>query len=479
MKSIITKKKVGCLVLSGVLLALNFSLGTSSAKVYKLPGFKIPQFAIPKKHEIIKCKRSKTKNFIVMISDGCGYNHIDAASYYQNGKAGTQIYEQFPLRCAMSTFSQGSYNYKLAWESFGYVMAGPTDSAAASTAISTGTKTYDSAIGVDSRGLPVKNIAERAEELGKSTGVVTSVQISHATPAGFIAHNTSRSNYMDIAKEMIISSKTDVIMGAGNPWFDNNGIKLNIPNSFDFVGGESVWEGLGNGTLEVADSDGDRASDKWKLVQTKSEFQNLKSGIAPKRVLGVAEVYSTLQQARSGDTNATAYAVPLNENVPSLADMTSGALNVLDDNENGFLLMIEGGAVDWASHSNQSGRMIEEEISFNMAVDTVVDWVKNNSSWEETLLIVTGDHETGYLTGPSSDPDWKPIVNNGIAIMPDMYWNSSSHTNSLVPFFAKGADTRFFLEHMNKSDFVRGKYIDNTDIAKVIFQLLDLSILNY
>jgi alkaline phosphatase len=82
--------------------------------------------------------------------------------------------------------------------------------------------------------------------------------------------------------------------------------------------------------------------------------------------------------------------------------MTSAAINVLDNNPDGFFLMIEGGAADWASHANQSGRVIEEQIAFEKAIETVIEWVNKNSTWDDTLLIVTSDHETGYITGPDS-----------------------------------------------------------------------------
>jgi alkaline phosphatase len=137
-------------------------------------------------------------------------------------------------------------------------------------------------------------------------------------------------------------------------------------------------------------------------------------------------------------------------------------------------MMIEGGAVDWAGHANQSGRLIEEQADFDMAVDAVLAWVRANSNWGETLLIVTGDHETGYLTGPMdpANPAWSPVVNNGAGKLPGMQWNFNEHTNQLVPFFAKGDDGRWFKKAADQSDPVWGAYIDNTEIAQVIFQLL-------
>lgn len=455
------KSFINCLRKTVVSLILTSSLLFSAA---------IPNLALAKGPVV--SDKPVTKNVIVMISDGCGYNHIDAASMYQYGKTGTQVYEYFPFKYAMSTFSVGSYDSNQAWTSFDYVKVGATDSAAAATAMSTGVKTYDEAIGVDKNGNPLRNIAQRAEEMGKATGVVTSVEFSHATPAGFVAHNANRDNYEEIAQEMILSSATDVIMGAGHPWFDNNGHPKTTPNTFKYVGGQFTWDGLVNGSLSVADADGDGIADPWTLIQERDKFQKLMSGETPRRVCGVAQAHTTLQQARSGDGKAAPFAVPLNESVPTLAEMTIGALNVLDNDPDGFFLMVEGGAVDWAGHANQSGRVIEEEIEFNKAVEAVVNWVHKNSNWGKTLLIVTGDHETGYLTGPGSNPTWKPLVNNGAGNLPGMQWNSGNHTNSLVPLFAKGDAARFLKKYADQFDPVRGKYIDNTEIAKIIYEII-------
>ena len=345
------------------------------------------------------------KNIVVMISDGCGYNQVDAASLYQYGKTGVQIYEHFPVKLAMATFMDlGSYDPEKAWEDFEYVATGATDSAAAATAMSAGEKTYNGAIGVDADGFPLEHAIERAEKLGLATGVVTSVEWSHATPAGFVAHNVSRSNYAAIAQEMVYDSAVDVIMGCGHPWYNADGNPKDIPNTFQYVGGETTWDDLVAG-IAGGDADGDGREDPWTLIQTREEFQALMTGSTPDRILGTAQVYKTLQEERSGDDKADPYVEPLIDTVPTLEEMTKAALNILDNDPDGFFLMVEGGAVDWAGHGNESGRVIEEEIDFNRSVEAVVEWVSRNSNWGETLVIVTGDHETGYLAGPGSDPD--------------------------------------------------------------------------
>jgi alkaline phosphatase len=281
-----------------------------------------------------------------------------------------------------------------------------------------------------------------------------------------------RDNYEDIGQEMLNVSAVDVIMGTGHPWYDNNGTLKATPNTYKYVGGQTTWDALVAGTAG-GDADDDGVADPWTLIQTRAEFQALMSGPTPKRVLGTAQVYQTLQQGRSGDAFADPYVVPQTETVPTLTEMSLAALNILSKNPQGLYLVIEGGAVDWASHSNQSGRMIEEAIEFERAVEAVVDWVHENSTWGETLLIITSDHETGYLWGLGSDPNWMPIVNNGAGNLPGMQWNSTNHTNSLVALSAKGDAARRFRKYADGYDPVRGRYLDNTELAKIVFWAMD------
>jgi alkaline phosphatase len=416
-----------------------------------------------------------------MISDGSGFNHSEAASYYRYGENGRLIFNRFFFNYAMSTYAAydegdscygNEYDPELAWSAFDYVKGCATDSAAAATAMSTGVKTYGGAIGVDLDGWPLEHALEFAEEMGKATGVVTSVEWSHATPAGFVAHNVSRSNYAEIAQEMVYDSAVDVIMGCGHPWYDADGWPQDTPNTFKYVGGEDTWNDLVASTAG-GDADGDGVDDPWLLIEERAEFQALAKGPTPTRVIGTAQVYQTLQQERGGDGYADPYAVPFIETVPTLAEMTEAALNILDEDPDGLFLMVEGGAIDWASHDNQDGRMIEEQIDFENAVKAVVRWVRKNSNWRETLLIITSDHETGYLTGPGSDPTWEPIVNNGAGNLPGMEWHSRSHTNRLVPLFARGRAAWMLRRYADQDDPVYGPYVDNTELAMVIFRAID------
>ncbi len=417
-------------------------------------------------------KAPRPLNIILMITDGCGYNCFDLASLYQNGQTGTQVYDSFPVQFPVSTYSASStpYDPQKAWATFEFVLSDPTDSAAAATAMATGVKTNDDTICLDPEGKKLTSIVEVAEEFGKKTGVITSVNYCHATPAAFLTHAANRYMYEDIARKIINESTADVIMGCGHPYYDRSGRPVEEPN-FRYVGDQETWEALLRGDI-LTDSDMDGHPDPWTVIETVEGFRALIEGQTPNRVFGIAPIYRTLQQERDGDGQADPYAVPLVQTVPTLSEMVSGTLNVLDDDPDGFFLMIEGGAIDWACEDNQKGRLIEEQISFNQAVEVVVDWIETHSRWEDTLLIVTSDHETGYITGPGSGKNWKPLVNNGKGKVPIMEWHHDYHTNSLVPLYAKGYGSDRFAALADEKDPVRGLYLDNTEIGLLMIEVL-------
>ena len=118
-----------------------------------------------------------------------------------------------------------------------------------------------------------------------------------------------------------------------------------------------------------------------------------------------------------------------------------------------------------------SARNIEETIDFNEAVEATVDWVEKNSSWDETLVIVTADHETGCLAGPGADPLWTEMT--GVAGQtPAHGYYSGSHTNMLVPVYAKGAGAEQIAVRSTLEDPVLGRYLDNTDLAQIQMELV-------
>lgn len=409
---------------------------------------------------------------ILMIADGGGYEHFRAVSRFLAGEDEGLVCHTFPVKFAVSTFSAKGMGYdpRAAETNANYVKLFPTDSAAAATAMATGCKTADRALGVDVEGRALSNAVEMAVAHGRAAGLVTTVPLSHATPAGFAAHCAERNSYAEIARDMITKSPLSVLMGGGHPDFDGDGASRQIRN-YDYVGGSELWE-----RLQKKGKMGDLGV--WTILEDLSSFMALSTGAAPARVLGVAPVLRTLQQDRrpgrdwngDGKTDAADVAVappfgdPLVKSVPTLALMTEGALRVLNTSTNGFFLMIEGGAADWASHNNQAGRMIEELADFHAAIETVCRWVESHGGWDETLLIVTADHETGYL-----DVEHGPAEKGR---MPVVKWGQKEHTNQLVPLFARGCYSDRLAPRVRGTDPRHGPYIDNTDIGRVLLDAL-------
>ncbi len=450
----------------GLALVLSASLLAGQAFGWSENCFWPSPWQKPKPHQ------PRVKNIVILIGDGMGYNQVEAGNYWAYGFPRSAVYQRFSRQFGMSTYSANNpdgYDPAQAWTVFDYILNAPTDSASAATAMSTGVKNYDGTIGVDVDYQPLVHLMAKAERAGKATGVVTSVEFSHATPAAFVAHNESRNNYTALALEMIRDSATDVVIGCGHPEFDDNGQPRANP-SFSYIGADS-WDILVNG-VPCADADGNGSPDAWTLVEDVRDFKRLTRGQTPKRVCGVPRVYSTLQQSRGGDAYADPFVVPLTRNLPTLAELSVGALNVLDADKDGFVVMIEGGAIDWAGHANQSGRLIEEQLSFNETVEAVLRYLQQSGLAKDTLVVVTADHETGYLTGPGSDPYRKPVVNRGWHRLPGMEWHSGNHTNQLVPFYANGPGAELFAAKVQGWDPVCGPYIDNTAVHDVCASLL-------
>ena len=447
-------------------------------------------------------EKAAAKNVILLVSDGASPGTWDAASYYQHGELGEQVYDGFSTKGYMSTYplttsstptnttegelgydptqvwnaapAEGSFgNYPAAFEGYEYLRTGITDSAAAGTALATGAKTYNNAISYDNFGQPLMNIGDYAVESGRALGVVTSVQWSHATPASFAAHNASRNDYEGISKEMIESGKASVIMGAGHPFYDADG-EFRIPTSADdyrYVGGAETFAEVLSGNTD------------YTFIDSEAQFEALANGTFSfeegDKILGTFRNGSTLQQGRDGTGMGNQLV-----NMPELSTMAEGALNVLNQDEDGFFLMVESGAVDWAAHANDTGRIIEEQISFNETVASVVDWVETNSSWDETLVIVTTDHGNGLLLGPDAvTVAFQPVQNNGQGEMPGVSWHTGNHTNELVPIWAEGPGSELLAAAATKVDpglanyEFRGlgnNYLDNTDVFHAMMGAMGL-----
>ncbi|MFV0435211.1 MAG: alkaline phosphatase [Leucobacter sp.] len=409
---------------------------------------------------------SSPKNVIVLIGDGMGYNHIDFMNAETTGEVHWQVQRggdkkvipsgdntqptegwQAWNHLGMSTHWHDGpvYDPYKSWTDFSWNRDNPTDSAAAGTAMATGVKTYNAGIGVDYDRNVVENLSERAKSQGKSAGVVSSVPYSHATPAAYSAHAESRNDYHSIAQQQI-DGDLEVVIGAAHPFYTDNH-QTRATGNFTYVS-QQDWDRVSSGATDRA------------FLETKEDFEALTTGDTPERVFGTPQVASTLQQARSAGA-------PLND-VPDLPTLTRGAINMLDNNDEGFFLMVEGGAIDWTGHANQSERNLEEVKDFDAAVGSVVDWVETNSNWDETLVVVTADHETGYLYG-ATPGDYSSIIPSAAdapeGTLPQYSWNSDNHTNQLVGFFYRGAGAEVVTALGTKTDTVRGRYLANTSMA--------------
>jgi alkaline phosphatase len=446
---------------------------------------------------------------ILMISDGGGFNTWAATSMYQ-GRVGSQLVDQPGwTRIAVSTYSlrrspakpvEGAggleqdaalvYSSSRAWDDTpvdgeladypdhfaGYRWHKETypDSANTASALVTGVKSYNGAINVDGNGKKLDSLATLARAVGKRAGVATSVPISHATPAAAGgAHNFSRANTAAIANEMLSAGVLSFIAGAGHPEYSDDAQPRDAAQrKYNWIGGEPTWRLLNNNTHPKG----------WTLVTALDDIRMLSAGPTPERLLILGRVSETFQQGRRslGDARTTGPGVDArNEGVPTLPLLSGIALNALE-NPKGFFLMIEGGAVDWAMHSNQLGRMIEEHSEFIEAVETVaaaLDAGAHGRNWSNTLLVVTADHDH-LLWGPNSDRvAFEPLQDRGKGNMPGHKWHFNSHSNSLVPLFAKGVGSERFAALATKADthtlrdgrrVGRGAYLDQTEVFTVM-----------
>ncbi|HSW38523.1 MAG TPA: alkaline phosphatase [Acidobacteriota bacterium] len=451
------------------------------------------------------------KNVILMIGDGMSFNTVRATNYYAGSKA---VYENFERKFGMQTTSAGdrkgytgrAYDPQAMATDFNYAMKGATDSSSAASAMFSGVKIYDNEVNYTPGNIALTTFFEKAARHGKSIGAVSSVHFTHATPAAVYGHNRSRSQFGPMAREAIHGSNPSeannyydagnynnflkVVMGPGHPMYDSNAKPREKP-SYRLIGEEKLWNDL------VAGVNG------WTLISAREEFEKLTSGPTPDKVFGIPQVGDTLQYSRDGlgprNSKGLPFAVELNTGVPDLATMTMAALNVLDNNRDGFAIMIEGGAIDWANHANLADRMIEEQIDFNKAVKAVTAYLDantNGNNWDNTLLIVTSDHETGYLWGDGRiegstffdvngngtfdhGVDYAHVKDNGRGNLPNVWFHSGYHSNSLVPLYARGAGSGLFEKCVigrepnlrvlyNLDGTWSGDFVDNTCVYHVM-----------
>lgn len=432
------------------------------------------------------------QNVILMIADGTGFNTYAAAAMSE-GRLGKEVFDgpawtrlamsSHPLRAEKKAYGTGRqdptvvYSPYKAWnrnDGYKWLKESATDSAASATTYSTGRKTYNHGVAWSDLDAPMPNANDRFKAAGKSVGVVTSVEWSDATPAAMVAHNRNRDNHVEIAREMVEKSGVDVIMGACHPWYDGDGKRRAAMGGADWTGERPYF------TTPI-DTWGDA-----RLIETRGDFEALAAGRLDMkgrtRLIGTAQIAGGLQINRvtrdwnhDGKVNGDDHKVeplrgdPRITTVPTLDTMALGALGLLKRNPRGFFLMVEGGAPDHANHFNWPTRSVEEAQDFFRCVETVSRWIERNGGWRKNLLIVTTDHECGLVWGPNSDKvPFAPLVNRGKGRTAGLRQNHTGHSNALVPLFARGAGAASLARYATKTDPVRGRYLDNTDVNRLI-----------
>lgn len=294
----------------------------------------------------------QAKYVFYFIGDGMGVNQVNATEMYlaeQEGRIGVKplLFTGFPAVGIATSFSATN---------------SITDSAAAGTALATGVKTYNGAIGVDVEKNSVQSVAERAKAAGRKVGVTTSVSIDHATPSAFYAHQVDRDMYYEIALDL---------PKAGFDFYAGGGF-LKPTTTADKKEARSIFP-----IIEEAG---------YTIAKGVDEFKT-KSAQADKMVL---------IQKDGANPSGLPYAIDRKSGDLSLTEVTESALSFLTKGKNkGFFLMVEGGQIDWAAHSNDAAATLEEVIDFDNAIKVAYEFYKKHP--KETLIVVTADHETGGL----------------------------------------------------------------------------------
>ena len=296
---------------------------------------------------------AQAKYVFYFIGDGMGVNQVNGTEMYraeiQKGRIGVEplTFTQFPVGTMATTFSATN---------------SVTDSSAAGTALATGAKTYNGAIGMDDQKNTLQTVAEKAKKAGKKVGVTTSVSVDHATPAAFYAHQPNRSMYYEIATDLP-KANFDFYAGAGF---------LKPTTTFDKKEAPSVFPMFEEAGYTIA-----RGYNDYKA----------KAGNAKKMIL---------IQEESADQSCLPYAIDREEGDLTLAQITESAIDFLTKGNNkGFFLMVEGGKIDWACHGNDAATTFHEVMDMDEAIKIAYEFYKKHP--KETLIVVTADHETGGI----------------------------------------------------------------------------------
>lgn len=372
----------------------------------------------------------KAKYIFLFIGDGMGNSHVAATESYLSYKAGKLGGEQptmtqFPYLGLATTYS-ASHNI--------------TCSSAAGTAIACGKKTNNGMVGIDPEGNRLESIAVTLKNEGYKVGIMSSVPINHATPASFYGHNESRSAYYSISKE-IPASGFEFFGGAGflgfngddgneedtDVYLENNGYKV-------CYGSEEFYSAADSCDRIIVCQEGNRKESAGNYVSDGSEPEEI-----------------------------------------ALAMMVEMAIEYLGD-EKPFFIMCEGGAIDWSAHDNKTMSTVNETMEFDEAIKVAYNFYLEHA--DETIIVVTADHETGGISlgsrMGSSNIDWEALeaqwnesgqkssldgkANWELNEKSSIGWTTFGHTGAPVPVYAIGKGAERFCGRLDNTE-IKGKIL--------------------
>lgn len=323
---------------------------------------------------------AKARNVILLIGDGMGFSELALARLATVGAGGKLHMDGLPNLAVVTTHAIDKI---------------VTDSAAAATAMASGKKTNNHAIGVDANGKPLVTVLEEAKRGGKATGLISTSRITDATPAVFAAHLNLPREAIAAAWENevpgeYLKSDIDIILGGG--------LRHWIPKATG-----------GSARADETDHLATAAKAGYRIAKSRDEFAAIEPA-ETKKLLGLfTPSYMSFEIDRDGKRE------------PSLAEMTMKAIQILNRNPQGFFLMVEGGLIDVAAHAWDGAALIREIAAFDAAVKVAFDFAQRN---RETLVLVTADHGTGGLAIP------EPI---DLRVIAPMKQSISAMTKQLKP----------------------------------------------
>lgn len=374
-----------------VIFSLSLVLATSSVSAQSVNQ---QSYTFDKPYKVEKVNApsgKKVKNVILMIGDGMSLMHIQAAWTCNRGHLWLE-------NAQFTGLSKTPATNRLI-----------TDSGSGGTSLATGYKTRYHAVGVDEDGNKLKSLVDYAKEAGKSAGVAVTCRLWDATPCDFLSHNIDRDNEQELIAEMA-NSPVDYVFGGGAKFFTNRKDGRNIFKELEKKG--------------------------YKVFTSRKDLETISKEKGNSKVYCVPFEVDTPLPDERGDLLARA----------SIAGM-----NLLNQNKNGFFMMVEGSQLDDYGHFNQLDMLMKETLDFDQTFGSIIKWAAEDG---ETLVVVTADHETGGMTVLGGDYKEGRVEVN---------FSTKNHSGTMVPVYAFGPGSENF-----------SGFMDNTDICWKIKALMNM-----